>query len=206
MSKIVYVLTNPSMPGVVKIGTTTRENPQVRMNELYTTGVPLPFECAIAIQTDDSQAEEFEKALHTAFRPYRLNPYREFFEIETYQVESLLKVLPGDDVTPMVNEETDELEAGEREAVKKFKSRRPNLNFVEMGIPIGSTLVSGKTGEEATVSGDKSVTFRGEEVSLTQATRNVLEIDHSVAPTPHWRFEGRLLQEIYRETYGDKKD
>ena len=40
MSNIVYVLTNPAMPGIVKIGTTTRENPQVRMNELYTTGVP----------------------------------------------------------------------------------------------------------------------------------------------------------------------
>ena len=206
MSKIVYVLTNPAMPDVVKIGITTRENPQVRMNELYTTGVPLPFECAIAIQTDDAQAEEFEKALHKAFEPYRLNPNREFFEIATYQVESLLRVLPGADVTPLVNEETDKLEAGEREAVKKFKSRRPNLNFVEMGIPIESTLVSVKTGEEATVSEDKFVTFREEEVSLTRATRNVLEIDHSVAPTPHWRFEGRLLQEIYRETYGDKKD
>ena len=103
MSKIVYVLTNLAMPDVVKIGITTRENPQVRMNELYTTGVPLPFECAIAIQTDDARAEAFEKALHTAFTPYRINPKREFFEIKTYQVESLLRVLPGTDVTPQVN-------------------------------------------------------------------------------------------------------
>ena len=205
MSNIVYVLTNPAMPGIVKIGTTTRENPQVRMNELYTTGVPLPFECAIAIQTDDERAEALEKALHTAFGPYRLNPSREFFEIETYQVEALLKAWPGTDVTPQVNEETDKLEAGEREAVKKFKSRRPNLNFVEMGIPIGSTLGSIETGEEATVSGDKAVTFREEEMSLTRATRNALEINHSVAPTPHWKFEGRFLQEIYRETYGDRE-
>ena len=166
---------------------------------------PLPFECAIAIQTDDERAEALEKALHTAFGPYRLNPSREFFEIETYQVEALLKAWPGTDVTPQVNEETDKLEAGEREAVKKFKSRRPNLNFVEMGIPIGSTLVSIETGEEATVSGDKVVTFREEEMSLTRATRNALEIDHSVAPTPHWKFEGRFLQEIYRETYGDRE-
>lgn len=48
MSNIVYVLTNPAMPGIVKIGKTNREDPQVRMSELYTTGVPLPFECAIA--------------------------------------------------------------------------------------------------------------------------------------------------------------
>ena len=76
MSNIVYVLTNPAMPGIVKIGTTTREDPQVRMNELYTTGVPLPFECAIAIEVEDEQAERFEKALHKAFEPYRLNPSR----------------------------------------------------------------------------------------------------------------------------------
>ena len=44
MSNIVYVLTNPAMPGIVKIGKTNRDDPQVRMNELYTTGVPLPFE------------------------------------------------------------------------------------------------------------------------------------------------------------------
>ena len=90
--------------------------------------------------------------------------------------------------------------------MKKFKSRRPNLNFVEMGIPIGSTLVSVKTGEEATVSEDKLVMFREEKMSLSRATRYVLEIDHNVAPTPHWKFKGQLLQEIYRETYGDRKD
>lgn len=205
MSNIVYILTNPAMPGIVKIGTTTRENPQVRMNELYTTGVPLPFECAIAIQTDDERAEALEKALHTAFEPYRLNPSREFFEIETYQVEALLKAWPGTDVTPQVNEETDKLEDEEREAVKKFKSRRPNLNFVEMEIPVRSTLVSIETGEEATVSGDRLVVFRGEEMSLTMATRKALGNEYSVRPTPHWKFEGRLLQEIYRETYGDRE-
>ena len=84
MFTIVYVLTNPAMPGIVKIGKTTRDNPQVRMNELYTTGVPLPFECAIAINTEDEQASNLEIALHTAFGPYRLNPSREFFEIEPY--------------------------------------------------------------------------------------------------------------------------
>ena len=44
---IVYVLTNPAMPGMVKIGKTGREV-EARLNDLYTTGVPLPFECAYA--------------------------------------------------------------------------------------------------------------------------------------------------------------
>ena len=37
---IVYLLTNPVMPGLVKIGMTTQEDIDKRMKELYTTGIP----------------------------------------------------------------------------------------------------------------------------------------------------------------------
>ena len=40
---LVYILANPAMPGLVKIGQTTNEITS-RMNELNTTGVPLPFD------------------------------------------------------------------------------------------------------------------------------------------------------------------
>ncbi len=43
---IVYILTNPAMPNLVKIGMTTRLEVGIRMSELYTTGVPVPFECS----------------------------------------------------------------------------------------------------------------------------------------------------------------
>ena len=124
MSSIVYVLTNPAMPGIVKIGITSQHNPQVRMDQLYTTGVPLPFECAIAVEVADGNAGEIENALHTAFGPQRVNPSREFFEIEVYQVEALLRVLPGLDVTPRVNEETGGLTPEDQDAAKEFKARR----------------------------------------------------------------------------------
>jgi len=47
---LVYVLTNPAMPRLVKIGQTT-DKITSRMNELNTTGVPLPFECLFACVT-----------------------------------------------------------------------------------------------------------------------------------------------------------
>jgi len=195
------------MPGIVKIGKTSRDDPQVRMNELYSTGVPLPFECAIAIETEDEQATEIEKALHTAFAPQRVNPSREFFEIEPLQVEAILRICPGKDVTPQVNKETEEeLDATDREAVKRFKSSRPNLNFAEMGIPVESVLVSIRTGEKATVIADRKVLFRDEEMSLTAATKTVLELERSVAPTPHWTYNNRVLRDIYDETYGPQED
>ncbi len=41
---IVYVLSNRAMPGLVKIGMTTRPELDARLKELYTTGVPVPFD------------------------------------------------------------------------------------------------------------------------------------------------------------------
>ena len=69
MPNIVYVLTNPAMPGIVKIGMTDRLEVQPRMRDLYTTGVPLPFDCVIAREIEDKEAAEIERALHTAFDP-----------------------------------------------------------------------------------------------------------------------------------------
>ena len=42
MPNIVYVLANPAMPGIAKIGMPDRTDVQRRMSELYSTGVPLP--------------------------------------------------------------------------------------------------------------------------------------------------------------------
>ena len=56
MPNIVYALTNPAMPGIVKIGMTDRDDVKRRMSDLYTTGVPLPFECAVAWEIDGREA------------------------------------------------------------------------------------------------------------------------------------------------------
>lgn len=50
---IVYVLSNEAMPGLVKIGRTNRDDLEVRLRELYTTGVPLPFKCEYACKVAD---------------------------------------------------------------------------------------------------------------------------------------------------------
>lgn len=45
---IVYILSNEAMPGLLKIGLTTRKDLSARLRELYTTGVPVPFRCEYA--------------------------------------------------------------------------------------------------------------------------------------------------------------
>ena len=62
---IVYLLTNPYMPGLVKIGMTKQEDLEKRMKELYTTGVPVAFECQFACKVNNKDCAKIERALHT---------------------------------------------------------------------------------------------------------------------------------------------
>ncbi len=131
MPNIVYVLTNPAMPGIVKIGMTERDDVQRRMSELYSTGVPLPFECVIARQIEDIEAARVENALHIAFDSNRINPSREFFQIETDQAEVLLQVMPGQDVTPRVSEQIAALQPEDSEAASAYKRLQDRTNEEE---------------------------------------------------------------------------
>ena len=131
MPNIVYVLTNPAMPGIVKIGMTDRKNVQHRMGELYSTGVPLPYDCVIAREIEDKAAGDIESALHTAFGPHRINPSREFFQLEPEQVEVLLQVMPGKDVTPPETDQTDGLLPDDKEASSAFKKKQSQTNEQE---------------------------------------------------------------------------
>ena len=79
------------------------------------------------------------------------------------------------------------------------RGRSPNFDFEQMGIPVGSGLVSTKTGEEATVVPNNRVTFRNRNMSLTAATQRIM--GYHTNPCPQWTFEGRNLRDIYEETY-----
>ena len=131
MPNIVYVLTNPAMPGIVKIGMSNKLDVQLRMADLYTTGVPLPFDCVIAREIEDRGAAEIERALHTAFGPNRINSSREFFQVEPEQVEVLLRVMPGRDVTPQDAGQSTDLQPDDRGASTEFKRRQSRTNEIE---------------------------------------------------------------------------
>ena len=116
-SQIVYVLTNPAMAGLVKIGKTTQLEVDERMKQLYGTGVPVPFDCAFACQVKD--ATEVEKALHFAFGNARINPNREFFKIEAERVIAVLKLLKVDDITTQFEQQLEaDVEAVDKQSAQ----------------------------------------------------------------------------------------
>lgn len=202
--EIVYVLTNASMPGLTKIGKTTQADMALRMSQLYTTGVPVPFECVYACEVRDCR--EVEDALHTAFGGTRINPNREFFKIEPERVVAILRLLAVTDTTPEVTEglaaSADETDRQSMDAVKR--SRRPNMNFPEMGIPVGSELVYVDDGQiRVTVADDRRVQYNDQTMYLTTLTSELLHTTYPLQPSPYWTFEGRNLKTIYEETYAE---
>lgn len=197
--EIVYVLTNPAMPGLIKIGMTSFEDVSQRLSQLYSAGVPFPFELAFACRVPDAQ--RVEAALHHAFAPHRVNSKREFFKLDPEHPIAILKLLHVDDATNEIERLPSVIPAEDREAGKNYVSRRPPMNFIEMGIPLNATLHFTKGDATAIVVGDKKVLFDNAEMSLTAATRLLLGIDHSVQPSPYWTYNGKTLYEIYDETY-----
>lgn len=87
MKGYVYILTNPSMPGIVKIGRTSR-SVDGRAAELYQTGVPLPF--VVETQVFSPDCVSLERSVHDDMAKLRLNGGREFFRSAVEDAECVL--------------------------------------------------------------------------------------------------------------------
>ncbi len=201
---VVYLLTNPCMPGLVKIGMTAQEDIDKRMKELYTTGVPVPFECQFACSVNKKDCAKIEKALHTAFDPQRVNKNREFFRINVEQAKAILELFHHTDVTEDVSEEIqNDLTDDDKAASSKAQAKRPALNFYEMGLQKGDVLTwKDDPAITVTVISDRRVSYQGEECSISALSAQLkgYKVKH-IQPTPHWLFKDRLLSDIYDETY-----
>jgi len=115
----IYCFTNIALNAIteeytrVKIGKT--DNILRRLKELFTTGLPQPFEVYRALVVPNM--DETEKRIHNLLGPYRVNPKREFFDIPLYMIDNLFDIFldfPG--VEEYVEEDDEE----------EFESKRFN--------------------------------------------------------------------------------
>lgn len=201
---IVYLLTNPVMPGLVKIGMTAQEDIDKRMKELYTTGVPVPFECQFACRVKKSDCMKIEKALHTAFEPQRINANREFFRIQVNQAKAILELFHHTDVTEEVTDEIqNDLTENDKAASIKAQSKRPALNFFEMGLQKGDVLKwKDDPSISVTIVSERKIEYEGEETSISSLSAKLKGYNTKhIAPGTYWLFKDKLLGDIYDETY-----
>ena len=92
----VYVLSNPSMPGIVKIGR-SKHGGQGRADTLYKndTGVATPFQLEFECYFTDCILAE--KKAHKCFALDRVNKRREFFNTPVWEAKDALLLLAANE-------------------------------------------------------------------------------------------------------------
>lgn len=105
-----YVISSPSLPGLVKLGATRRLNPTIRVKELSSSSLPEPYHAHCFVFSDDCFG--LENNIHKHFDKERVNPDREFFRIEPKEAIDVLKEIFHVDVH-FVDEDCDENEEDE---------------------------------------------------------------------------------------------
>lgn len=201
---IVYVLTNEAMPGFIKVGTTKRPILQ-RMRDLYSTGVPVPFECHYAGVVDESK--NVERRIHRAFDKLRVNKNREFFELDPESAADIIRLVELQDVTP--SEDFVET-ADDTEAIKKLEKRAARFNFKMVGIS-KETLLHFKFDDEITcrVIDNHRVQFLDEEMSLSAAALAALKQRgyhwKSAQGAQYWNYKGQTLIELRQQVENDEE-
>jgi hypothetical protein len=85
----VYILSNESMPNIVKIGI-TKLTPEERAKQISaSTGVPIPFKVEFAFKCHEG--EFLENDIHIYLDSYRVNSNREFFKIDINEAIDVIK-------------------------------------------------------------------------------------------------------------------
>lgn len=222
---IIYVLSNPCMKGIVKIGQTKRNEARKRMRDLYygKTGVPCNFVCECAYRVPLELLDKTEKMLHSYFANKRVNKRREFFRVKPQDVSRIIDFmkLGGVVVDDAIKWELNgELEKTTKEEEKQSgllvnkqtvqevidteeaKRKAPNMDFLAMGLPIGSVLrFKNDMTVCCTISSHNRVDCQDRHgISLSALTKELLGTPYGVQPSPYWLTEDdRLLIDIYKE-------
>lgn len=132
--EFIYILTNRSLPGLVKIGRTDRSVAE-RVRELSAhTGVPTEF--TIFREFRVSNSVSIERAVHVRLGEYRLSENREFFSLEPETAAEVIEEIVGRGAALVYDPEAeDELLARATEIAGQSGKVWPSLLAASLMIP-----------------------------------------------------------------------
>jgi len=207
----VYILTNPSFKDDwIKIGKCAREV-DLRIKELYTTALPLPFEVYATLYT--KKFNEVEKIVHQSIdriSSLRIRKNREFFNIspeKAYEILADLSTLLDDSKLELYGDNID------RKIVKQGEKRRVSerFDFFTAGLKIGDkiTFVDDDT-IIATVIDERRVKYNDIEYYLSALARDIYEskgkctASGSYQGPAYFKFNNKTLNELFIDNLKSK--
>ena len=201
----VYILTNDSMPKMIKIGVTEQENIEDRMKSLDNTSVPTPFRFYFAIETN--RHREIEKLVHTAFSGDRVRDSREFFRVDPEKAVAALRISGAKEIK-LNNEMIDE--DGELFEETKKRKYTKRFSFSYVNIPIGSELIYTRDEDiKCKVISDNKVEYNGKNYSLSRLADELLQQSgynwKGVQGPLYFKYNEKTLSEL-RDELRDEKE
>lgn len=196
MNEIIYILTNESMPGYVKIGF-THGSVEDRLKQLDRTGTPLPFECYYSAVVED--CEKDEKWLHSVFADRRVRDNREFFKINQELVTLALKRIEIKE-----NIVDDNLTKEQEDEVEEIKERRSRFHFSNYGINAGEkiTFTRDSSVMAEVVEGDKIKI--GDKIDfMSNIARDLLGYKRRPQGTLYFKYNDEILDDLRRRIDGE---
>lgn len=196
MNQIIYILTNESMPGYVKIGF-THGKVEERLRQLDRTGTPLPFECYYSAEVED--CEKDEKWLHFIFADRRVRDNREFFKINQELVALALKRIEVRE-----NKVENSLSKEQEEEVEEIRERRSRFHFSNYGIPVGAKIIFTRDPNivAEVVEGDKIKI--GDKVDfVSNIARDLLGYKRRPQGTLYFKYNDEILDDLRRRMDGE---
>ena len=123
----IYCFSNPSMPGILKVGMTDR-TPVIRLGEANASDTwrpPTPYKIEFAKKVSDASGKE--KTLHTLLEQYteRINSRREFFRVSTEEVCKFFDLMDGEMWSETRIEEEEEEEEEEETSSESAPRLKP---------------------------------------------------------------------------------
>lgn len=196
----VYILTNAAMPGYVKIGMSEQDDVGVRVRQLDNTSAPLPFEVHYAARVPDCR--KVERTLHFVFGEHRRRSNREFFTIDPDLAKAVVELVAIQQET--VSDPEQGIAPAQREEIQEVEhARSTRLSLASLGLAPGAVLAFSKDPDvTCTVTGPKTVLFKGEEQSLSAAAlKAVRDMGYGwsrVNGFEYWTCDGVKLADLRR--------
>ena len=194
MAGYIYIMTNPCLQNMVKIGYAT--DVEQRRKQLSTTALPYDYEVYATYETTGKlEDKKLHKLIDSLNPDLRVTKTREFFVMspeEAYELLEAIAMISGSQDklkrTKMVNQSSTQ------------KTKKPALNFAKCGIPVGAELIYiHDDSVKAIVESERKVIYNNEITSLSAIVKSIKGVK-SIAGPSFFTYKGKLITEIAEET------
>lgn len=188
----IYIMTNPALSGMVKIGYAT--NVEARRQQLSTTALPYDYEIYATYETPGAlEDKKLHKLIDNLNPDLRVSKNREFFIMSAEDAFELLEAIAT------ISGSKDKLKRTNPVSTPQQKPKKPPVDFSKCNIPVGAELVfTDDPSVKCSVASEHKVLYNNEYTSLSAIAKGIK--GYPCAGPSFFTYNGKLVADIAKET------